>query len=70
MFQSSVDDKEKIISLHGENRTDKPTYQGPAFPPRNISMDIQEPGGFQGALGDVRTPSETVENKARELYVF
>ncbi|CAB4016296.1 TALPID3 -like [Paramuricea clavata] len=65
--KSSVHGGESVISLHGESRTGKPSYQGPAFPPRNIPIDIQEPGGFQGVLDDMRTPSETVEHKAREL---
>ena len=59
-----------MISLHGESRADKPAYQGPAFPPQSIPTDLQQPGGFRGPVGDLRTPNETVEHKARELCVF
>ena len=70
LFQSSLQGEENMISLHGESRADNPAYQGPAFPPRNIPMDVQDHDGFQGTLGDLRTPSETVEHKARELYAL
>lgn len=52
--------------MSGGFREDKTIYEGPVFPPQNISTEMPD---SDGNIGDLRIQQENVEIKARELYV-